>query len=52
MPLAFTVPVRPWLRPSPPGIDADWLSAFKGLDTDGQGYLDGQLSVGLELVQC
>ncbi|PSC76695.1 pathogenesis-related PR-4-like [Micractinium conductrix] len=33
-------------------IDADQQSAFMPLDSDGQGYLDGQLSVMLELVAC
>ena len=36
----------------PAAIDSDQQSAFIPLDTDGQGYLDGQLSVTLELVAC
>ncbi|EFN57221.1 hypothetical protein CHLNCDRAFT_21703, partial [Chlorella variabilis] len=33
-------------------IDADQQSAFIPLDTDRQGYFDGDLSVTLELVAC
>ena len=41
--------------PAPPpsaAIDADQQSAFIPLDTDRQGYFDGDLSVTLELVAC
>lgn len=31
-------------------IDSDWATAFKPLDTDGQGYFNGQMTVKVELV--
>lgn len=33
-------------------IDSDYKTAFIPLDTDGQGYLDGQIYVTVEVVVC
>lgn len=36
----------------PAAIDSDYKTAFIPLDTDGQGYLDGQIYVTVEVVVC
>ncbi|GAB4815471.1 hypothetical protein N2152v2_002517 [Parachlorella kessleri] len=33
-------------------LDLDWTAAFKPLDTDGQGYLDGHMNLAVEQVAC
>lgn len=46
------VDLCPLTLPHLTAIDADQQTAFNPLDSDGQGYLDGQLQVTVELVQC